>query len=93
MASETREETRAFNAGYLIAVANIVHTHDETVVAEDVLSALGISRSTMERIDLTDYDKTVLRKLFRENERKADLARRRSLSRHQVGLEKGGERG
>lgn len=73
--TETKAEKRAFQAGYLIAVANIVNLHDETVIAEDVLNELGICRSTMERMGLSDYDRKPLRKLFREIERKAAIRR------------------
>ena len=73
------EETKtAFNQGYLIACANIVHLHDEGVVAEDVLSELGITRSQMEAaMKGNDFDLPVVRKLYREIERKLKIAQRR----------------
>lgn len=74
--SEAAAEKRAFNHGYLIAVANIMNLHGEDTVAEDVLNQLGISRSAMERMELCDYDKVPLRRLFRDIERKANLRRR-----------------
>ena len=76
--SETVAEKRAFHHGYLIAVANIVNLHGEDTIAEDVLMQLGISCSTMERMELSDYDKKPLRRLFREIDRKANLRKRRA---------------
>ncbi len=59
-----------FNAGYLIAVANIVNLHGEDTIAEDVLRQLGTDASVLKGLDLSDYDLKPLRALFREIERK-----------------------
>lgn len=72
-----RERTRWFNAGYLIAVANIMNMHNEDTIAEDVLGALGEDRSVLNGLDLADYDLKPLRKLFGEIERKAAYDRRK----------------
>lgn len=56
----------SFHHGYLIAVANIVHLHDEPTVARDVLQELGVTEGEIKRLDLCDYDAKPLRKLFRE---------------------------
>jgi hypothetical protein len=65
-----RERKDAFTHGYLIAVANIVNMHGETVIAEDVLRDLGGSPNAIRRLDLTDYDAKPLRALFREIKRR-----------------------
>lgn len=56
----------SFNAGYLIAVANIMNMHGEDVIARDVLMALGTSESTMRRLGLSEYDTKPLGRLFRD---------------------------
>jgi hypothetical protein len=61
---------KSFTAGYVLAVANIVHTHDEPVIAEDVLRELGILEPELDGLDLTDFDLEVLRPLFRSIEAK-----------------------
>ncbi len=53
-----------FVAGYLIAVANIVHLHGEEIVALDVLRECGCSRADAEKCDFTEYDTVVLEALF-----------------------------
>lgn len=55
----------AFNHGYLIAVANIMHLHDEPVIAEDVLQESGLTEADIKRLRLDTYDAKPLRKLFR----------------------------
>jgi hypothetical protein len=67
--------SKNFQAGYLIAVANIMNLHGEDVVAEDVLRELGATASVLRDMDLSDYDLKPLRKLFREIERKRKLNR------------------
>ena len=61
-----------FVQGYLIAVANIVHLHDEPTIAEDVLRELQVNRRAIDP-DMNEYDAKVLRELFREIERKDNL--------------------
>jgi hypothetical protein len=65
-----REAHDDFTRGYLIAVANIMHTHGEDVIAQDVLSQLGAGEGAIKRLGLCEYDAPVLRKLFREINRK-----------------------
>lgn len=57
-------DKRSFNAGYLIAVANIMNLHHEDVIAKDVLRELGCTKLEMERLDLADYDLKPLRELY-----------------------------
>ena len=71
--TETRDE---FMAGYLIAVANIIHLHDEPVIAEDVLREAQVNRNILKGMDFADYDLKPLRALFHEIERRD--ARRKS---------------
>ena len=69
-----------FDAGYLIATANLMHLHGEDTLAEDVLkehNALDVK--SIKRLKLTDYDAKVLRPLFREIDRKAKLPPRKAL--------------
>lgn len=63
-----------FKAGYLIAVANIMHLHHEDVIAEDVLRELGATEDVLKRLDLSDYDAKPLRKLFRNINRQRRAA-------------------
>lgn len=57
----------SFNAGYLVACANIMHLHGEDTVGSDVLRELGLSRADLTRLTRdNDYDGPVLRKLYRE---------------------------
>jgi len=65
-----------FNRGYLIAVANLMNLHDSEVEAQDVLGQLGCTRAQMEKLGLTDYDLTPLRKLYDETERLAEVYKR-----------------
>ena len=69
-----------FDAGYLLATANIVHLHGEDTLAEDVLKEHNAcDAKTIKRLNLTDYDAKVLRPLFREIDRKAKLPPRKAL--------------
>jgi hypothetical protein len=67
-------EKRAFNHGYLIAVANIQHLHNEDTIAEDVFRELGSSTAEVRSLDLTEYDMEVLTPLLAEIDRKDGLA-------------------
>lgn len=59
-----RTNEQSFMAGYLLAVANIVHTHDEPTIAEDVLRESGFDRGALDGLDLVDFDLDVLKHLF-----------------------------
>jgi len=56
----------SFNAGYLIAVANIMHLHGEDTIAGDVLEQLGVSRAKMSSLIDSDYDRAPLLQLYRK---------------------------
>lgn len=60
----TRRNEQSFIAGYVLAVANIIHTHDEPTIAKDVLRELGSSAPALDDLDLTDFDLDVLKPLF-----------------------------
>ncbi len=62
-----------FVAGYALAVANIMHTHGDDTIAEDVLNEGGITLAQVKSLGLTEFDMKVLRKLFREIARKSKL--------------------
>jgi len=59
-----------FDFGYLIATANILHLHDNPVIAADVLGELNLNRNILKRFDLSDYDRQSLNKAFDELERR-----------------------
>ena len=59
----------AFRQGYYIAVANIIRTHDEEVVAREVLAAYGAVDFT----GIDPYDLKVLKPLAKEIERLRNL--------------------
>lgn len=73
-----RLERDEFNRGYLIAVANLVHLHDEPTLAQDVLAELGEGPTTIKRLGLSEYDAKPLRKMFRELARLKANAKRRA---------------
>ena len=50
-----------FEEGALVAVSLIVATHDQPVVAADVLNALGLHNADCSSLD--EYDKVNLRKV------------------------------
>jgi len=52
-----------FEHGYLIAVANIINLHGETVVAKDVARELGVTWRQIARADLAEYDLVALKKI------------------------------
>lgn len=57
-------QKRDFEAGYLIAVANIMHSHDNPVIAADVLGELSDDPAILDGLDLSDFDLEPLRQLF-----------------------------
>lgn len=69
-----------FMAAYLIAVANIIHLHDQPTIAEDVLREAQVNRNILKDMGFSDYDLKPLRALFREIERrdKYDQKRRQA---------------
>ena len=69
-----------FTRGYLIAVANIMHTHGEDVIAEDVLSELGETEGVLRRLGFDSFDAVPLRKLFREIARKRRMKEQRRFA-------------
>lgn len=64
----TKEELE-FKRGYFLAVANIMQTHGEDVIAIDVLRAYG----PVDLVGIDSYDKTILRPLIAELKRQAEL--------------------
>lgn len=56
-------EKSAFKAGYLLACCNLVHLHDEDCLAADVLAEAGLTKADIRTMDLTDFDKRVLKKI------------------------------
>lgn len=64
--SEQAHKRDEFTAGYLIAVANIMHLHGDDVIARDVLTQLGADEDDMLSLDLTDYDAEQIRPLFKD---------------------------
>jgi hypothetical protein len=59
----------SFDIGYLMAVANIIHLHEEPTIATDVLRDGQVSRKTLESFDLSEYDVRVLTPLFDDIDR------------------------
>jgi hypothetical protein len=59
----TEAETAAFKAGYLLACCNLVHLHKEPDIASDVLAEAGITKADVKAMDLTEYDRKVLREI------------------------------
>lgn len=63
------EEQLEFKRGYFLAVANIMQTHDASVIAVDVLRAYG--HVDLRGID--EHDKNILRPLIAELKRQQSL--------------------
>lgn len=59
----TEEEISAWKNGYLIACCNLVLLHDEPCLANDVLMEASITKADIKRMDLTETDKSALRKV------------------------------
>lgn len=69
-----------FDAGYLLATANLMHSHGEDTLAEDVLKEHGaLDAKVIKRLNLTEFDARVLLPLFKEIERKDKLPARKAL--------------
>lgn len=64
-------DARDFNAGYILACANIVNQHDEPGMAADVARELGVSWDEVKRMRLSPYDMAALRKIKRYGRRDA----------------------
>lgn len=62
-------EKTAFEHGYVLACCNIVNLHDEPTIAHDTLSELGITRSEIKAMNLSEYDLKALRKIERDRSR------------------------
>ena len=58
-----RSKNRDFNAGYVLACANLMHLHDQPTMAADVMAQAGITWAEIKRMDLGDYDMEALRKI------------------------------
>lgn len=56
---------RHFQAGYLIAVANIMNLHGEDTIAADVLGELGFNPRDLKKFDFSEYDLRALKPLIR----------------------------
>jgi len=67
-----------FNRGYMIAVSNLLTMYGREEIARGVLDQLGVSRSTMERLGFDEPDRSNLRRLFKESDRLAALAKRKA---------------
>lgn len=69
MSQKRKRSDRDFNAGYVLAVANLINLHGSTVEAEDVMRELDISWSEIRRMDLSEYDMDALKKIKRDDKR------------------------
>ncbi|KAB2728213.1 hypothetical protein [Brucella anthropi] len=58
-------EKSAFEHGYVLACCNIVNLHDEPTIAHCTLSELGVTRTAVKAMDLSEYDLKALRKIER----------------------------
>lgn len=59
----TKEERAAWQNGYLIACCNLANMHDRPCLASDVLAEGGITKSEVEQMDLSEYDRRALDKI------------------------------
>lgn len=58
----------AFNHGYLVAVATMLHQHDCTVTAEDALRDSGLRLHHALELGIEEFDLSVLRPIFKKIE-------------------------
>lgn len=58
-------EIKPFEAGIIIAAANIVHLHDEPGIAADVLKDAKLS--SFNAANYSEYDKEAFRKINQEH--------------------------
>lgn len=58
-----RKKDKNFNAGYVLACANLVNLHGETTLATDVLCELGITWTDVLAMDLSEYDMGALQQI------------------------------
>jgi len=56
----------AFNAGYVMAGLNLVHTHGEATMAADLFAEAGITQSFVRSLDLCEYDQEAFSQVLRE---------------------------
>lgn len=68
MSKDTDALVDAFNHGYLVAVAKMLHQHDCTVTAEDALREAGLRLHHALAIGLDEFDLAILRPIFRKIE-------------------------
>lgn len=61
-------KTECFNFGYVLASANILHLHDEPVIASDVLREAGLGWSEITAMDLSDYDMDAIKVIAAEGD-------------------------
>lgn len=52
-----------WECGYLAAVANMLHMHDNPTIAKDVAQEVGLLWSQVERAGLSEYDMDALLKI------------------------------
>lgn len=64
------DRRRLFEAGYMIAVSNLVSLHGDDVMAADVLRELGARESVLKHMNFDDSDTKRLRRVFREISRR-----------------------
>lgn len=62
-----------FSIGYCCAVANIIRTHGESTIAEDVLACNFMTTSQMKRIGVDESDIVVLKPIIKEIQRRRKL--------------------
>lgn len=66
MTAETPED-RGMRVGMALAAAIVVRTFDNPTIAKEILGAAGLdSRRRLSEIELDDYDKAPLMRLFQK---------------------------
>lgn len=61
------ERERGVEEGMAMAAAIVARDRDNPTIARDIIDAAGIEKGDVSRLDLPDYDKAPLHKLFRRS--------------------------
>ena len=70
MPKRKAKKDRAWDVGYACACAEIIRTHDQPTIAEDVYESNFLTVSQLRAAGVDEYDIKVLKPIIREIERK-----------------------
>jgi hypothetical protein len=71
-------DEKEFRLGYVMAVANLMHLHDQPTIAADLLAEAGLTLPQIRGLGLSDFDMKPVAALFRTEARLRRRDRRRA---------------